>query len=86
MLCLLDLSAAFDSLQHSVLVHGLKGIGDQDPPIEWFQSYLSDSRIVVKIKDHVPEPQVVKYGVQEWSVLDIMLFNVYCISLSTLIR
>ena len=36
MLCLLHLSAAFDSLQFSVLVHGLKGIGDQDPPYNGF--------------------------------------------------
>ena len=38
------------------------------------------------IKEHVSELQVVKYGVPQGSVLGLMLFNVYCLPLTTLIR
>ena len=52
-LCLLDLSAAFDTLEHSVLIDRLREIGLQDEALEWSQSYLSDRKMAVKIKDHV---------------------------------
>ena len=64
-LCLLDLSVAFDTLKHSVLIDRLREIGLQDKALEWFQSYLSDHRMAVKIKKHVSEQQVVKYGVPQ---------------------
>ena len=79
-LCLLDLSAAFDTLKHSVLMDRLREIGLQD------KAYLSDRRMAVKMKEHVSELQVVKYGVPQGAVLGPMLFNVYCRPLTTLIR
>ena len=42
--------------------------------------------MTVKIKEHVSELQVVKYGVPQGSVLEPMLLNVYCLLLTTLIR
>ena len=61
-------------------------IGLQDKALEWVQSYLSDRIMAVKIKKHVSELQVVKYGVPQGSVLGPMLFNVYCLTLTALIR
>ena len=72
------------SLKHSVLIDRLRAIGLQDKALEW--SYLSDRRMAVKIKEHVSELQVVKYGVPQGSVLGPMLFTVYCLPLTTLIR
>ena len=68
-----------------VLIDRLREIDLQDKALEWFQSYLSDRRMAAKIKEHVSEPQV-KYSVTEGSVLGPMLFNVYCLPFTTLIR
>ena len=84
-ICLLDLSAAFDTLKHSVLIDRLREIGLHEKAIEWFLSYLSNSRMAVNIKEHVSELHVVKYNVPQESVLGSMLFNVYCVPLTTLI-
>ena len=51
MLYLLDLSAASGTLKHSVLIDGLREIGPQNKALKWFQSFLSDRRITVKIKE-----------------------------------
>ena len=83
---LLDLSAAFDTLKHSVLIDCLREIGLQDKALEWSQSYLSDRIMAIKIKEHVSGLNVVKYGVQQGSVLGPILFNMYCLPLTTLIR
>ena len=66
-LCL-DLRVAFDTPKHSVLIDHLREIGRQDKALEWFQSYLSDRRRPVKIKEHVSELQVVKYSIPQGSV------------------
>ena len=79
---MLDLSAAFDTLKHSLLIDRLGEIDLQDEVFEWFQAHLSDRRMAAKIKEHVSELHVVKYGVPQGSVLVPMLFNVYCLPLT----
>ena len=71
---------------HLVLIDRLREIGLQNKALEWFQSYVSDSRMALMIREYVSELQVVKYSVPQGSVLGPMLFNVYCLPLMTLIR
>ena len=56
-LTLLDLSAAFDALDHSSITNLLStwyGIDCID--LDWFVSYLSDSKLKVKIMDCLSSP------------------------------
>ena len=54
-ICLLNPSVAFDTLKHSVLIYHLREMGLQDKALELFQSYISDRRMTVTIKEHVSE-------------------------------
>ena len=74
-LTLLDLSAAFDTLDHSritnllVTWYGIDGIA-----LDWFVSYLSDRKQKVKLMDCLSSPAEVACGVPQKSVLGALLF------------
>ena len=53
---LLDLSKAFDSISHKILLTKLEDVGASFSSIQWFRSYLSERRQVVKINSAVSEP------------------------------
>ena len=63
-LVLLDLSAAFDTLDHSGVISLLeKWYGISGNALRWFTSYLMDRQQMVKVKECVGEPFQTKYGV-----------------------
>ena len=85
-LVLLDLSAAFDTLDHSGVISLLENwydISGNAP--RWFASYLMDRQQVVKVKEFVGEPFQTKYGVSQGSVLGPLLFTLYTTPLSKII-
>ena len=53
---MLDLSAAFDTVDHSMLIEDLKDIGIGSEVRDWFSSYLKDRCFKVKINDQHSEP------------------------------
>ena len=45
----LDLSKAFDLINHNILLEKLKRIGLNDSSISWFRSYLSNRQIIFSL-------------------------------------
>ena len=85
-LVLLDLSAAFDTLDNSGVISLLENwYGISGNALRWFASYLMDRQQMVKIKECVGEPFQTKYGVPQGSVLGPLLFTVYTTPLSEII-
>jgi hypothetical protein len=85
-LCLLDLSAAFDTIDHAILVHRLSSwFGFRGTVLSWLQSYLSSRDFVVNVKASLSEPFPLHQGVPQGSVLGPLLFILYTTPLSSLI-
>ena len=77
-LVLLDLSAAFDTIDHTVLLHRLKhDFGITGTALKWLDSYLSHRTQTVKIGDSFSTKQKFLFGVPQGSVLGPVLFSLY---------
>ena len=86
-LVLLDLSAAFDTIDHNTLLGYLKswfGIGGT--VLRWFASYLRNRCQAIKIGSTLSELSNLIYGVPQGSVLGPLLFSLYTTPLSKIIR
>ena len=77
-LVLLDLSAAFDTLEHDIiLIRMEESIGLSGTALEWMRSYLCGRSQSVVINDVTSEAQELKYGVPQGSVLGPIIFTIY---------
>ena len=86
-LVLLDLSAAFDTIDHGILLHRLEqDIGIRGSALQWFKSYLSDRYQFVNVNGHSSQCTRVNYGVPQGSVLGPILFTLYMLPLGNIIR
>ena len=74
---LLDMSKAFDTINHGILLNELLDIGILPSSVAWFTSYLSDRRQVVRINSELSDPLPVVSGVPQGSILGLILFSIY---------
>ncbi|XP_053104853.1 leucine-rich repeat-containing protein 39 isoform X1 [Hemicordylus capensis] len=86
LLVLLDLLAAFDTIDHSILLDRLRGLGVGGTALQWFRSYLSGRFQMVSLGDCCSSKSELLYGVPQGSVLSPMLFNIYMKPLGEIIR
>ncbi len=86
-LVLLDLSVAFDTVDHAILLARLEHcVGIKGSALEWFRSYLSNRKFSVNIGEYSSEAAVLSCGVPQGSILAPILFSLYMLPLGSIFR
>jgi len=79
LLCMLDLSAAFDTVDHDILIDRLRqSFGVQGVALSWIESFLRHRTQSVDIAGEQSTRSILTCGVPQGSVLGPVLFLLYC--------
>lgn len=86
-LMLLDLSAAFDTVDYDILVGRLASrLGIRGVVLQWLNSYLRNRTQVVTVMEAMSVLAELLFGVPQGSVLGPLLFVMYVLPLSDIVR
>ena len=86
LLVLLDMSAAFDTVNHQLLIKTLQQLGIRGTMLHWFSTYLIGRLQRIKVNGVTSQPKILDCGVPQGSVLGPILFTIYTASLGQLLR
>ena len=85
-LTLLDLSAAFDTIDHTTLLRRLGNwFGVSGKALDWFKPYLTGRSQRIKLGNCLSSISDLSFGVPQGSVLGSLLFTLYTTPLSSLV-
>ena len=73
----IDLSKAFDTINHNILLSKLRYYGLDDNALSWFKSYLSDRKQFVEVDGFKSQTKFIRTGVPQGSTLGPLLFIIY---------
>ena len=86
-LVLLDLSSAFDTVDHHILLHRLKtSVGIKGPALNLLDSYLKNRTFAVVVGNHCSTTAPINCSVPQGSILRPLLLSIYVLHLSQLIQ
>jgi predicted Holliday junction resolvase-like endonuclease len=82
----IDFSKAFDTINHNKLKVALEKIGIRGPLLQWFESYLSERKVLVRVEDVYSKVRLCPTGVPQGSILGPILYIIYVNDMFNIVR
>ena len=82
----LDLSAAFDIVDHDIFIGRMPAYGIRETALKWFQSYLDRRSYRVLINNAFSSAHTLSCGVPQGSVLGARMYTIYVAPLANVIN
>ena len=73
----IDLTKAFDTVNHGTLLDKLERYGVRGLPLKWLASYLRDRRQRVTLNGYSSSERLINVGIPQGSILGPLLFLIY---------